>query len=82
MESKLGLLVWRRPPLITGQRASLQELSTLKINHLAPGNNPFPLQFLIVDTSGHVPGHVSLVVYSDEVKAGHGVTSYLPGDAT
>lgn len=33
-----------------------------------------------VDTSGHVLGHVSLVVYGDDGE--HGTTYFLPGDAT
>ena len=33
-----------------------------------------------VDTPGHVPGHVSLVVYGDDGE--HGTTYLLPGDAT
>ncbi|CAG8924013.1 unnamed protein product [Penicillium salamii] len=36
----------------------------------------------IVDTSGHVPGHVSLVVYGDDGPGGSEVTYFLPGDAT
>jgi len=35
---------------------------------------------LAVDTPGHVPGHVSLVVYGDDGE--HGTTYFLPGDAT
>jgi glyoxylase-like metal-dependent hydrolase (beta-lactamase superfamily II) len=35
-----------------------------------------------VDTPGHVPGHMSLVVYSDDGGSERGTTYFLPGDAT
>lgn len=57
---------------------------------LGPWKQSYPLtadgKICIVDTSGHVPGHISLVVYSDE-NTGRDVdkqrvTYLLPGDAT
>ncbi|KAL6853059.1 hypothetical protein ACO1O0_007612 [Amphichorda felina] len=36
---------------------------------------------VVVDTPGHVPGHVSLVVYGDDGE-NHGKTYFLVGDAT
>ncbi|KAJ5087641.1 beta-lactamase-like protein [Penicillium angulare] len=58
---------------------------------LGPWKQSYPLtedeKIWIVDTSGHVPGHISLVVYSDEIMDGDSsgkrcVTYFLPGDAT
>ncbi len=54
---------------------------------LGPWKQSYPLtedgSIVIVDTSGHVPGHISLVVYSDrEKEEGKRVTYFLPGDAT
>ncbi|KAL4884566.1 beta-lactamase-like protein [Aspergillus karnatakaensis] len=58
---------------------------------LGPWTQSYPLtadgKICIVDTSGHVPGHISLVVYSDENADGENgetqrVTYLLPGDAT
>ena len=60
---------------------------------LGPWKQSYPVtedgRICIVDTSGHVPGHVSLVVYSDEdseTSDGSGqrkrFTYLLPGDAT
>lgn len=53
---------------------------------LGPWKQSYPLtedgKIWIVDTSGHVPGHISLVVYSDEGTDNKRVTYFLPGDAT
>lgn len=55
---------------------------------LGPWKQSYPLtedgKLVLVDTSGHVPGHIGLVVYSDD---GEGeerkrTTYFLPGDAT
>lgn len=52
---------------------------------LGPWKQSYPLtedgKISIVDTSGHVPGHISLVVQSDQ-DAGKHTTYLLPGDAT
>ncbi|CAG7975560.1 unnamed protein product [Penicillium salamii] len=53
---------------------------------LGPWKQSYPVtqdrRIQIVDTSGHVPGHVSLVVYGDNGPGGSEVTYFLPGDAT
>ena len=58
---------------------------------LGPWKQSYPVtedgKICIVDTSGHVPGHISLVVYSDENTYRENiekqrVTYFLPGDAT
>ncbi|KAJ5457667.1 hypothetical protein N7475_009055 [Penicillium sp. IBT 31633x] len=54
---------------------------------LGPWKQSYPLtsdgNLVIVDTSGHTPGHVGLVVYSDNVgEEKKRVTYLLPGDAT
>lgn len=54
---------------------------------LGPWKQSYPLtsdgNIVIVDTSGHVPGHIGLVVYSDEEgEEKKRVTYLLPGDAT
>lgn len=38
--------------------------------------------FAIVDTFGYVPGHIGLIVYSDEGEEKRRVTYLLPGDTT
>lgn len=54
---------------------------------LGPWKQSYPLtedgRITIVDTSGHVPGHIGVVVYSDnEGEENKRVTYFLPGDAT
>ncbi|BCS26942.1 N-acyl homoserine lactonase family protein [Aspergillus puulaauensis] len=53
---------------------------------LGPWEQSYPLtsdgSLAIVDTSGHVPGHVGLVVHSQSENDGKPVTYLLPGDAT
>lgn len=54
---------------------------------LGPWKQSYPLtddgRIVIVDTSGHVPGHIGVVVYSDnEGEEKKRVTYFLPGDAT
>ncbi|KAE8146788.1 beta-lactamase-like protein [Aspergillus avenaceus] len=52
---------------------------------LGPWKQSFPLTsdggLVVVDTSGHVPGHIGLVVYSRS-EDGPLTTYFLPGDAT
>lgn len=52
-----------------------------------PWKQPFPVtgdgRIIIVDTSGHVPGHIGLVIYGGNNDGNHWQTTYfLPGDAT
>lgn len=55
---------------------------------LGPWEQSYPLtsdgSLVLVDTSGHVPGHLGLVVYSHEESDGkeNQYTYFLPGDAT
>lgn len=54
---------------------------------LGPWKESFSLtddgRIVIVDTSGHVPGHIGLVIFSEgEGEASERVTYFLPGDAT
>ncbi|KAF7591648.1 hypothetical protein BBP40_001287 [Aspergillus hancockii] len=53
---------------------------------LGPWTHSYPLtsdgNIVIVDTSGHVPGHIGLVVYSPVEGEQRRVTYFLPGDAT
>ncbi|KAJ5309241.1 hypothetical protein PENANT_c042G01851 [Penicillium antarcticum] len=57
----------------------------LQDNALGPWKKSYPLtedgKIVIVDTSGHVPGHIGLVVYGQGPKEEE-VTFFLPGDAT
>lgn len=52
---------------------------------LGPWKQSFPLtedgRIVVVDTSGHVPGHIGLVVYAGQ-EAEKQLTYFLPGDAT
>lgn len=52
---------------------------------LGPWKRSYPItedgKLVVVDTSGHVPGHIGLVVYDGE-KTGKQTTYFLPGDAT
>ncbi|KAE8385679.1 beta-lactamase-like protein [Aspergillus alliaceus] len=54
---------------------------------VGPWQQSYPLtedgKIVIVDTSGHAPGHISVIVYGDDESEGGGkVTYFLPGDAT
>ena len=53
---------------------------------LGPWKQSYPVtedgKIVIVDTSGHVPGHISLVVYGNDGPDESQVTYFLPGDAT
>ncbi|KAJ5933391.1 hypothetical protein N7454_005720 [Penicillium verhagenii] len=54
---------------------------------LGPWKQSYPLtedeRISVVDTSGHVPGHIGVVIYSDEGSdEKKRVTYFLPGDAT
>ncbi|KAJ6137344.1 hypothetical protein N7471_003830 [Penicillium samsonianum] len=53
---------------------------------LGPWKQSYPVtedgRIVIVDTSGHVPGHISLVIYGDGEDGQSQVTYFLPGDAT
>lgn len=53
---------------------------------LGPWKQSYPVtsdgKIAIVDTSGHVPGHISVVIYGDGEEGQGPVTYFLPGDAT
>ncbi|KAL3474520.1 beta-lactamase-like protein [Aspergillus californicus] len=52
---------------------------------LGPWTHCYPLasdgKVVAVDTPGHVPGHISLVVYEDSIRDGSRITYFLTGDA-
>lgn len=67
-------------------RGFTPKIVDLEDKPLGPWKQSFPVtddgKIVIVDTSGHVPGHIGLVIYSRGNNGGNQTTYFLPGDAT